>query len=136
MNAADKSKVPAAQASKVQTPARGNRMLSVVRGKDDRSLHLSPILQQIKDDGPAVIDGEAVVEKEAPKLAKPAAAAQVPVASVAPQPAAADKQIKILIGLCCTLAIGLGCSLYLSWQQQQRLDTVEYLLQALVANTR
>ena len=37
-------------------------VLSVVRGKDERSLHLSPILQQIKDDGPALIDGEVLKE--------------------------------------------------------------------------
>ncbi|MDY6981844.1 MAG: hypothetical protein SV422_02030 [Pseudomonadota bacterium] len=121
-------------------PTRGGRMLSVVHGKDERSLHLSPILQQIKDDGPALIDGEVVKEAgAAPRLAKSAANADTK-APAAPmpsmQPLLADKQVKVLLGFCAALALGLCASLYFAWQQQQRLANVEYMLEVLVTSPR
>lgn len=122
-----------------RTPARsGERVLSVVRNKDERSLHLSPILRQIKDDGPAVIDGEVVKDAAAnPKLAKPATSPDPKAAPAAPapviQPLLAEKQIKVLLGFCAALTLGLCCNLYFSWQQQARLETVEALLFTLVA---
>lgn len=123
----------------VRPPARSgsNRLLSVVHGKDERGLHLSPILQQIKDDGPALIDGEVLKEGAAAlRLAKPAGAADAkaaPAAALAaPQPLLADKYVKVLIGFCAALMLGLCASLYFSWQQQQRLANVEYLLELLV----
>ena len=119
---------------------KGGRMLSLVHGKDERSLHLSPILQQIKDDGPALIDGEVVKEAGlAPKLAKPAGqnAAQAAAAvTLAPQPPFAGSHVKMLLGFCAALAIGLCASLYFSWQQQQRLANVEYMLEVLVTAPR
>jgi hypothetical protein len=123
-----------------QQPKSG-RGLSLVHGKDERSLHLSPILQQIKDDGPALIDGEVVKEGGVtPKLAKPNGAneakATSAVAAAAPQALLADKQVKILLGFCAVLALGLCASLYFSWQQQQRLANVEYLLEVLVTTPR
>jgi hypothetical protein len=119
----------------------GSRLLSVVRGKEERSLHLSPILQQIKDDGPAVIDGEVVPEVAAAgKLAKPVAAdAKVASAAIqAPvlQMLLGDRNTRILLGFCALLTLGLGCSLWISYQQQQQLETVEYLLETLVAGQR
>lgn len=118
--------------------ARGGRMMSVVHGKDERSLHLSPILQQIKDDGPALIDGEVVKEAgAAPRLAKPAVSADAkPQAAPVPQPLLAGRQVNILLGFCAALALGLGASLYFSWQQQQRLANVEYMLEVLVTAPR
>ncbi|HEY0962227.1 MAG TPA: hypothetical protein VGE69_07705 [Pseudomonadales bacterium] len=117
---------------------KGNRLLSVVHGKDERSLHLSPILQQIKDDGPALIDGEVLKEASAaPRIAKTASEAK---GNAAPAPTAqplfADKQVKILLGFCAALALGLCASLYFSWQQQQRLANVEYMLEVLVTSPR
>lgn len=118
-------------------------MLSVVHGKDERSLHLSPILQQIKDDGPALIDGELVKEggaapRLAPRLTKSAANAdtKAPAAPTALQPLLADKQVKVLLGFCAALALGLCASLYFAWQQQQRLANVEYMLEVLVTSPR
>ncbi len=115
-------------------------MHSVVHGKDERPLHLSPILQQIKDDGPALIDGELVKEAgAAPRLAKSAANAdtKTPMAAVTmPQPLLAGKQVKVLIGFCAALALGLCASLYFAWQQQQRLANVEYMLEVLVTSPR
>lgn len=122
-----------------RTPQKGARHLSVVHGKDERSLHLSPILQQIKDDGPALIDGELVKEGGRQHLAKPAQQAEARMAA-APMPAAqpllGDKQVKVLIGFCAALAIGLCASLYFAWQQQQRLENVEYMLEVLVTSPR
>ena len=117
---------------------KGGRLLSVVHGKDERSLHLSPILQQIKDDGPALIDGELVKEAAAvPRTAKHASETKGP---VAPAPAApprmADRQVKMLLGFCAALALGLSASLYFAWQQQQRLANVEYMLEVLVTTPR
>ena len=115
-------------------------MLSVVHGKDERSLHLSPILQQIKDDGPALIDGEVVKDTGlAPKPGKAASANDAkapPLATAAPQPLLANKHVKILIGFCAALSLGLCASLYFSWQQQQRLANVEYMLEVLVTSPR
>ena len=141
MNPSDKTINPNQNLKPVrQPPKTGGRMLSVVHGKDERSLHLSPILQQIKDDGPALIDGEVVKESGvAPKLAKPAGAFEVkaaPAAVAAVQPLLADRHVKVLIGFCAALAIGLSASLWFSWQQQQRLANVEYLLEALVTTPR
>ena len=79
------------------------------------------------------LDGEVV--KEAARLAKPAAngdlkAAPAPVAVA--QPLLADRHVKVLIGFCAALTLGLCASLYFSWQQQQRLANVEYMLEVLV----
>lgn len=135
MNLTETAK-PGQNLKPVRKPASsGGRLLSVVHGKDERSLHLSPILQQIKDDGPALIEGVAVKEGVAPKLAKPAGTADAkaaPAAAAAPQQTFNDRYAKALLGLCTALAIGLCASLYFSWQQQQRLAHVEYLLEALV----
>ena len=123
----------------VRQPVRSgtNRLLSVVHGKDERGLHLSPILQQIKDDGPALIDGEVVKEGAAAlRLTKPAGSADAkaapPLAPSASQPLLADKHVKMLLGFCAALTFGLCASLYFSWQQQQRLANVEYMLEVLV----
>jgi hypothetical protein len=121
-------------------PARASRVLSVVRGNEERSLHLSPILQKIKDDGPALIDGEVLKEAAATlKLTKPAAATDAKATVAAPvfvaQPLLADKHVKVLLGFCAALTLGLCCSLYVAWQQQQRLANVEYLLETLVITT-
>jgi hypothetical protein len=123
--------------SLARQPARAShRLLSVVHGKDERSLHLSPILQQIKDDGPALIDGEVLKEAAAAaRLAKPAGAPEAKTATAtvaATQPLLGDKHVKILIGFCAALTLGLCASLYLAWQQQQRLEDVEYMLKVLV----
>ncbi|MGV3590951.1 MAG: hypothetical protein ACO1PZ_04625 [Gammaproteobacteria bacterium] len=117
---------------------KGGRLLSVVHGKDERSLHLSPILQQIKDDGPALIDGEVVKEAAAvSRIAKNVAETKPPAAAVpAAQPLMADRQVKILLGFCAALALGLSASLYFSWQQQQRIANVEYMLEVLVTAPR
>lgn len=118
--------------------AKGSRMMSVVHGKDERSLHLSPILQQIKDDGPALIDGEVVKEAgAAPKPARSAVPTDTktltpPVAS----PLLADRHVKMLVGFCAALTLGLCASLYFSWHQQQRLANVEYMLKVLVTAPR
>jgi hypothetical protein len=76
------------------------------------------------------------VKEAAAKLAKPASAAEVkavPAAvAVAPQPRLADKYVQVLIGMCAALTVGLCASLYFSWQQQQQLDKVEYMLEVLV----
>jgi hypothetical protein len=141
MNSSDKPE--AANAGQNPKPAGrqlrsgGNRLLSVVHGKDERSLHLSPILQQIKDDGPALIDGEVVKEgAAAPKLAKSAGATDTKASAAAATPAAlpllSAKYVKVLIGFCAALALGLCASLYFSWQQQQRLENVEYMLDLLI----
>ncbi len=141
MNSSEKPETNAGHNLKPATrqPVRsGSRLLSVVHGKDERALHLSPILQQIKDDGPALIDGEVLKDATAaPKLEKPAGAKAAPAAAVpAPQPLLADRYVKLLIGFCAALAVGLGASLYFSWQQQQRLTNVEYLLEVLVTAPR
>jgi hypothetical protein len=111
-----------------------------VNGKEQRSLHLSPILQQIKDDGPAVIDGEVVPEAAtAARLAKPAATETKPATALLPplmNTLFGDRQTKILFGFCVLLSIGLACSLWISWRRQQHLETVEYLLETLVAGQR
>ena len=115
---------------------RGGRMLSVVHGKNERSLHLSPILQQIKDDGPALIDGEVVkVAASTPRLANPPSANDAK-AALPTQPLLADRQVKVLLGFCAALALGLCASLTFSWQQQQRLANVEYMLEVLVTAPR
>ena len=121
----------------VRQPARAaNRLLSVIHGKDERSLHLSPILQQIKDDGPAVIDGEVLKEGAgSARIAKPAGAVEAkatPAPAIAVQPLLADRHAKLLMGFCAALAVGLCASLYFAWQQQQRLANVEYMLEVLV----
>lgn len=123
-----------------RAPKNGGRMLSLVHGNNERSLHLSPILQQIKDDGPALIDGEVVKDAAAaPKLAKPAANTETkvtPVPPVATQPSLANWQVKTLIGFCAALALGLSAILWFTWQQQQRLANVEYMLEVLVTTPR
>jgi hypothetical protein len=123
-----------------RTQPKGSRVLSLVHGKDERSLHLSPILQQIKDDGPALIDGELVKEAgAAPRLPKTAANTDAKAVS-APAPIAqsfmADKQVKVLLGFCAALTLGLSASLYFAWQQQVRLANVEYMLEVLVTSPR
>jgi hypothetical protein len=141
MNSIDKpdtsKSVQTKSAARPPVRSASNRLLSVVHGKDERGLHLSPILQQIKDDGPALIDGEVVKEGAAmAKLAKPAGAADAKAApaaiAAAPQPLLADKYVKVLIGFCAALTVGLCASLYFSWQQQQQLNNVEYMLEVLV----
>jgi hypothetical protein len=141
MSTSEKNATPGQNLKPARQPAKtSGRMLSVVHGKDERSLHLSPILQQIKDDGPALIDGELVKEAgAAPKLAKPAGSAETkaaPAAAASMQPLLADKHVKFLIGFCAALALGLSASLWFSWQQQQRLANVEYLLETLVMTPR
>lgn len=117
---------------------KGSRLLSVVHGKDERSLHLSPILQQIKDDGPALIDGELVKEAAAvPRTVKNSPETKSAVAPLpAAQPLMADRQVRVLLGFCAALALGLSASLYFAWQQQQRLANVEYMLGVLVTTPR
>jgi hypothetical protein len=119
---------------------KGARVLSVVHGKDDRSLHLSPILQQIKDDGPALIDGELLKDGGAiARIPKAAANTDAKTGSVAPtvaHPFMTDKQVKVLLGFCAALTLGLSATLYFAWQQQVRLTNVEYMLEVLVTSPR
>lgn len=140
MNGETTASSPAHNTRPARTPHKGARHLSVVHGKDERSLHLSPILQQIKDDGPALIDGELVREGAAQRLAKPAQPADTKTAAApapsAQQPLLGNKQVKVLIGFCAALAIGLCASLYFAWQQQKRLDNMEYMLELLVTSPR
>lgn len=140
MTPSDKTATPHQNLNPARPQAKiGGRMLSVVHGKDERSLHLSPILQQIKDDGPALIDGEVLKDNAAaPRLAKPGGApdAKAAPAATAVPPMLAERHLKVLIGLCAALTIGLAASLWFSWQQQQRLANVEYLLEVLVTTPR
>jgi hypothetical protein len=134
MNTTDKTAItkPGNPTGK-NSPARAGRFLSVVRTGDERALHLSPILRQIKDDGPALLDGELLPNKDGARkreAANSAPESKAPQAQPvpAPLPVPPPPHSLLILGFCALLTLGLGCTLYFTWQQQARLETMESLL--------
>jgi len=103
----------------------GGKHLSVIAGTD-RNLHLSPILRQIRDEGPALPQGATRPSPRAIPVLEPLPSLPAPAVAQAAGP---PRALVFMASGVLLLTLLLAGSTWLLYRQEQRLQVLEEILQ-------